>query len=114
MKYRYIIPEVFVQKVTDEILAKRSSDQPIGRDTRRMPIVGDFIVTFPDGTAELFTEKEFTARFKPVLPAPDHRRELYRLCTEIIDQEALVDEDNAEQLLAHAVDCARNLRKLIQ
>jgi len=109
MKYRYINPEVLVQKVTTEIISKLGSE-PIGS---KIPIVGDFLVTFPDGTAELFTEKALNAKFKPSPTQPDNKRQLYKLCTEIIDQESLIDDDNAEQLLAHAVDCARELRKLI-
>jgi hypothetical protein len=110
MKYRYINPEVFVQKVTSDVLSKLES-KPIGGE---IPILGDFLVTFPDGTAELYTEKELTAKFKPSLPMPDNKREMYSLCTSIIDQEALVDEDNAEELLVHAVEIARKLRRLIQ
>ena len=41
-------------------------------------------------------------------------REMYRICTQIIDLEAMVDEDNAESLVADAVDLAKQLRRLIQ
>lgn len=113
MKYRYINPEVIVTKIKKEYLDKRSSDQPMGKDNRRQPKEGDYLVIHPDESVELLTEKELAAKFKPSIPPPDIKREMFRLCTEIIDQEALIDEDNAEELLLHAVEKAHELRKLI-
>ena len=94
MRYRYINPEVTVQ---------------IG--------VGEpptYHVLHPDGTKETLTPDELTSKYKPSLDMKEVPREMYRICTQIIDLEAMVDEDNAESLVADAVDLAKQLRRLIQ
>ena len=109
MKYRYINPEVVVQKITSEILLRIKIPQPL----EKIVVAGDFLVTFPDNTFQVLTEKELGAKFKPSISMEDKRKEMYRICTSIIDQEALIDEDNAELLLLEAIETARTPRKLI-
>jgi hypothetical protein len=99
MKYRLINPEVFATTVTEE------NKTPTAK-------VGDFLITFSDGHIETWPKEKFLKQYRPVISS-DKQREMYRLCTDIIEQENLVDDDNAETLLAHACDTARELRKLL-
>jgi hypothetical protein len=95
MKYRYINPEVTVQLL--------AGDPPAYQVTHP-----------PGGRKEIITPDELTAKYKPSLDMKEVPREMYRICTQIIDLEAMVDEDNAESLVADAVDLAKQLRRLIQ
>ena len=94
MKYRYINPEITVQVVPGT---------PVS-----------YQVIHPDGRKEYLTPDEVTSKYKPSLDMKEVPREMYRICTQIIDLEAMVDEDNAESLVADAVDLAKQLRRLIQ
>jgi hypothetical protein len=107
MKYREINPEVFATQITNENRAQYTTP-------KMTPYVGVFAVTYPDGHQEFVPADEFLKKFKPALPMNDAKREMYRLCTDIIDLESLVDEDNAESLLAQAVEMATKLRKHFQ
>ena len=95
MKYRYINPEINVQ-------ISPNPGAPI------------YQIVHPDGTKEMLTPDELTAKYKPSMDMKEVPREMYRICTQIIDLEAMVDEDNAESLVADAVDLAKQLRRLIQ
>ena len=108
MKYRLINPEVFATEITNENRSTWSTHS----DRETVYPVGDFVVTHPDGNTEVIPRDYFLKKYKPSLPMNDVKRDMYRLCTEIIDQQSLVDEDNAEALLAHACDVAKELRKL--
>jgi len=112
MRYSYVNPEVIATQVTKEMLSSLEEDA-LPKLGAKIPKVGDFLVQFADKTTELMDKEKFYKLFKPTLSMSEHKKEMYKLCTEIIEQEELVDEDNAETLLAHAVDCAKNLRKLI-
>jgi hypothetical protein len=107
MKYRLINPEVFATQITNE---NRSHFATPGDPDAK---VGDFAVTFSDGHLEMMPKDTFLKKYKPAL-LDDAKREMYRLASAIIDKESLVDDSNAENLLAEACDLARALRKLIQ
>lgn len=95
MKYRYINPEVTVQISTS-------------------PGPPTYQVIHPNGIKEILTPDELTAKYKPSMDMKEVQKEMYRKCTEIIDLESMADEDNTEELLASAVDLAKQLRRLIQ
>jgi hypothetical protein len=106
MKYRLINPEVFATQITNENRLQYTH-------SGEKPKVGDFVVTLSDGQVEIMSKDNFSKKYKPAL-LNDAKREMYRLTTQIIDKESLVDDSNAENLLAEACDLARALRKLIQ
>lgn len=105
MKYRLINPEVFATEITNE-------NRPVYSTPKMTPHLGVFAVTFADGHLEFVPKDDFLKQYKPTL-LTDAKREMLTLCTQIIELEQNLDEQNAEILLANAVEMAKQLRKLI-
>ena len=106
MKYRLINPEVFATEVTNE-------NRSVYTTPKMTPHLGVFAVTFADGHLEFIPKDDFLKQYKPTLLS-DAKREMLRLCTQIIEQETMLDDQNAETLLANTVEIAKQLRRLIQ
>jgi hypothetical protein len=73
----------------------------------------NMVVDHGDGKKQVMHVEEFNKTFKPFLTPEDRKMEMLKLCQSIIDQEAMVDDDNSEALLSEAVDTARKLLRLL-
>lgn len=77
------------------------------------PLTKDMVVDFGTGAKQVMTVEGFNRTFKPFLTPEEQKMEMLKLCQSIIDQEAMVDDDNAETLLSETVDTARKLLRLL-
>ena len=77
------------------------------------PLMKDMVIDFGTGAKQKMSVEGFHKTFKPFLTPEDRKMEMLKLCQSIIDQEAMVDDDNAEALLSEAVDAARKLLRLL-
>lgn len=78
----------------------------------KTPLIGDFVVTIL-GKQFLLNKEEFFANF--AIKANDPSKvEAIKLAQQIIDNEVMVDDDNAEIILHDAVEIAEKIKRMLR
>jgi hypothetical protein len=107
MKYKYKHPEVNIRRVTGSTEAAINGT---------IPKVGQFVKTDPlTGQQEIISSEELRTKFTPIelVEQLSKSDEIKKLAQTIIDSEAMVDDDNSEELLHEAVENAQRIKRLV-